>query len=253
MGILIIIAIVVIWIIIANSGNKPSSGASPSSTASPRPSTSSAVQTKHDPSNVFRPSQNNVTPQKSTIRFKDTSSTNVTPTDLDIKDLVDALTGVPLTLDAGLCQCSNCKVFYQAASFKVIQSENGGRCVSCQHSNVIHIVGHGKQRGRNADVDIITLNNFKGHIGHVITFEGVVHKILQSRRGTDYAVMFENRSWTQGFKMVAFGGNVDQIGGRNFIYSLAGHTVQVRGLLVKHHTFGYEIIVSDRRMILSVK
>jgi len=65
--------------------------------------------------------------------------------------------------------------------------------------------------------------------------------------------MFENKNWQQGFKMVAFRGAVDRIGGERFVYSLANRTVRVRGLLVLHKVFGYQIIVTDRAMILSIQ
>jgi hypothetical protein len=166
---------------------------------------------------------------------------------------VDALTGAPLQLSSGLFQCQRCKVFYQGHSIQVINSENGGRCVSCLDTQIVSVAAKREQRGRNADVSIITLENYRDYVGHVITFEGDVHTVLTSRRGTDYAVMFENRSWTRGFKMVVFRGRVEEIGGANFLFTLVGRRVRVRGLLINHDRFGYEIIVSDRAMILAVR
>jgi len=185
--------------------------------------------------------------------FREIDGRTGSPTDLDIKDLVDALTGAPLQRSLGLYQCQRCKVFYQPHSVEVIQSENGGRCVSCQHAEIINVAGRREQRGRNADVSVITLENYRQYVGHVITFEGNVHTVLISRRGVDYAVMFENRSWVNGFKMVCFRGDVEKIGGPGYLFGLIGHQVLVRGLLIRHETFGYEIIVSDRAMILSVQ
>lgn len=173
--------------------------------------------------------------------------------DLDIKDLVDALTGATLTLALGLYQCQRCKVFYQFHSVEVINSENGGRCVSCQHAEIVNVAGRREQRGQNADVSAISLENYRQYVGHVITFEGTVYNVLTSRRGIDYAVMFENRSWTHGFKMVCFRGDVMKIGGPDYLFSLIGHQVRVRGLLIQHETYGYQIIVSDRAMILGVQ
>lgn len=216
------------------------------------PSPTQAVRAKRDP-NVFRPSADTRAQRRPAIEFKENSGGAGPPTDIDIKDLVDALTGAPLLLDAGLFQCQRCKVFYQAQSVEVIRAENGGRCVSCLHAELVSVTGRREQRGRNADVNVITLENYRQYVGHVITFEGHVHTVLPSRRGTDYAVMFENRGWTQGFKMVVFRGAVDRIGGERFLYSLANRTVRVRGLLILHKDFGYEIIVSDRAMILSIQ
>jgi hypothetical protein len=68
----------------------------------------------------------------------------------------------------------------------------------------------------------------------------------------DYAVMFENTSWTKGLKLVFFRGAVRAVGGPDFIHSLAGRTVRVRGLLINHSRFGPEIVISERGMILGV-
>ena len=68
----------------------------------------------------------------------------------------------------------------------------------------------------------------------------------------DFAVMFEQASWTKGLKLVFFRGAVGAVGGREFITGLQGRTVRVRGLLIRHPRFGPEIIISERSMILSV-
>ena len=185
------------------------------------------------------------------IKFKD-SELSQTKHDLDLKDLVDALTGAPLDTKLGLYQCRRCKVFYQTGSYEVIRSENGGRCVSCLHVEIESVSERAEQRGRNVDVNVITLQNYRNFIGRVITFEGAVQTVLISRRGTDYAVMFEKTSWIKGFKMVIFRGDVSLIGGSSYLFNMVGRLVRVRGLLVHHNRFGYQIIVSDRSMILSV-
>jgi hypothetical protein len=204
--------------------------------------------------NVYRPSASVVGQRRPIIVFNEESAESGPPTDLDIKDLVDALTGAPLHLDGELYQCQQCKVFYQAQSLEVIRTVNGGRCVSCLQAELVIVTGRREQRGRNADVGVITLANFREYVGHVITFEGHVKTVLTSRRTPpDYAVMFEGGGWTQGFKMVAFRGSVNRIGGEQFLYSLADRHVTVRGLLIRHEQFGYEIIISERAMILSIE
>lgn len=186
------------------------------------------------------------------IKFNEKNAGN-TFIDLDLADLVDALTGAPLQPTKTLYQCFNCKVYYQSHSYEVITSENDGQCVSCLQKNIVCVTGHHEQRGRNADVRLITLDNYQKYVGRVITFAGLVHDVLTSRRGTDYAVMFENKSWIKGFKMIVFRGDVGRIGGYSYLYSLIGHTIHIRGLLVHHNRYGYEIIISDQSMILSVQ
>lgn len=210
------------------------------------------LESKPNP-HLYRPASYKSTTYSKPIVFSETADIKKTSDNLDIKDLVDALTGAPLSFSSDLYQCTRCKVFYQDPSFRVIQSENQGRCVSCLNTSVINVTKSRQQRGRNAEVSVITLENYRQYVGHVITFEGKVHTVLISQRGKDYAVMFEDRSWTRGFKMVIFDGRVSDIGGPNYLYSLVDRKVKVRGLLVNHEKFGYEIIVSDKAMILDVQ
>lgn len=249
----VFVIIGIIWAVIAFISylrKKPSGRTT--GTIQRHPGTPSSVRTKRDPS-IYRPSTSTKRPTRSAIKFRESSGSAGPQSDLDIKDLVDALTGASLTLSLGLYQCQHCKVFYQDQSVEVIRSENDGRCVSCLHAEIVSVAGRHEQRGCNADVSVISLQSYQKYVGHVITFEGQVHTVLISRRGTDYAVMFENQTWTRGFKMVVFRGCVEQIGGTRFLLSLVGHKVRVRGLLIKHKRFGYEIIISDRAMILGVQ
>lgn len=256
---------IVIWVLITlfnHLKEKPSSRTTrdpnlyrPSTPTSRRPPDTSSVRTKREP-NIYRPSTSTRKQTRPAIKFKENDSGAGSLTDLDIKDLVDALTGAPLTLSLGLYQCQHprCRVFYQLHSVEVIKSENGGRCVSCQHAGkIVNVSGRREQRGRNADVSAITLENYRQYVGQVITFQGNVYTVYNSSSGKDYAVMFENKRWTQGFKMVCFRGDVEKIGGPRYLYSLVGYQVRVRGLLIQHEVFGYEIIVSDRAMILGVQ
>ncbi len=184
----------------------------------------------------------------SRIRFRDvTAEISLS----EIEDLVDALSGATLDPEGGLHRCPHCRVFYNAHSVEVIRAENSGRCVSCLHRGIERVTA--AKQGRNAEVSLVTMANYKDHIGRVVTFEGYVHAVQISRRGKDYAVMFENRSWVHGLKMVIFRRDVERVGGRNFILGLENKRVRVRGLLAKHPTFGYEIVVSEAEMIESVK
>lgn len=170
----------------------------------------------------------------------------------NLEGLRDAFTGAPLDLKLGLYRCSTCQVYYHRESFEVVQSENGGRCVACASATIIQVFGQSSP-GRNFTPDVVTLANFREHFGRVVTFEGDVRMVRASQRGTDFAVMFEQKSWVTGFKLVFFRQAVRKVGGPAFVKRLEGRRVRVRGLLINHAQFGPEIIISERSMILDIK
>jgi hypothetical protein len=211
-------------------------------------------EVKKQSEETFRPSARART--SSNISFKDQSSTSSVsnvPAIADLKGLHDAFTGAPLDKALGLNQCQSCKVYYHTESLQVLREVNNSQCVSCQSSNILAVVTGGQTAaGKDYTPSIVTLQTYKQHEGSVVTFDGRVHKVQESSRGDDFAVMFEDKSWVRGFKLVFFRDAVRKVGGKPFITSLQGKTVQVRGLVVKHPKYGYEIIVSEKSMILSV-
>lgn len=169
----------------------------------------------------------------------------------DLIDLNDAFTGAPLNLKFGLFKCNNCQVYYHKSSYEILISENDRKCMSCGSTDIISVNGI-KSGARNARADVITLDNYKNHLGRVITFEGHVYSVNESKRGNDFAVMFENKSWTRGFKLVFFSGSISKCGGNQYIKNLSGKNIKVRGLLKHHPKFGYEIVISEKSQILGV-
>jgi len=100
----------------------------PIAAESPRsPTDSSAVRPWRDPY-LYCPLQKTPGQGRTGIAFNDRGGLL---TDIDIKDLVDALTGAPLQLKAGLFQCRRCCVFYQEQSVEVIRAENGDHVPAC--------------------------------------------------------------------------------------------------------------------------
>lgn len=216
--------------------------------------TPSSTPSKKQNDDTFRPSSRSET--NPNISFKTTtpkSSASKIPAAADLEGLHDAFTGAPLDKSLGLHQCQSCKVYYHTESLQVLREVNNSQCVACQSTNIIAVVAGGKATGgKDYTPNVVTLQTYKQHEGSVVTFEGRVHTVNESRRGNDFAVMFEDKSWVKGFKLVFFRGAVREVGA-NYINSLAGKAIKVRGLVVKHPRFGYEIIVSEKSMILSVK
>ena len=81
-----------------------------------------------------------------------------------------------------------------------------GRCVACGNTAVVArgVREARTTRGRDHDPNAVTLENFRSHFDRVVTFEGQVRDIKVSKRGKDYAVMFEQASWSRGLKLVFF-------------------------------------------------
>jgi hypothetical protein len=174
----------------------------------------------------------------------------------DLTDVRDAITGQPLRPALGLHRCMRCHVFYETASVECIQRENGGRCISCGNASVSPVNGAaaGEQSASgDPDADITTLDNYRQRVGQLVVFEGRCVRVLPSRSGAAYAVMFEHGTWTEGFKLVIRTGFVTHVGGDDFIRSLAGRTVRARGVIAHSSVFGYEITITTRSMILGVR
>lgn len=177
------------------------------------------------------------------------------------EQVTDFVTGAPLKTSPSTYQCLDCLAFYSPESFDLLRTENSGRCASCRSTNLRVLGGQSPRqaakgtsnRGRETNPGLATLTNFREFEGQVVTFSGQVVKVLESRRGGDFAVMFENKTWKQGFKLVFFKSALRDLGGADFVKNLAGSMITVRGLVVNHQQFGYEIIVNDRAMVLGVE
>lgn len=221
------------------------------------PNESSTHREKSSPKNkeTFRPvsRSSGVSPKIifNTPSPTSNTSTNTVPDANDLEGLHDAFTGAPLDKNLGLHQCQTCKVYYHTESLQVLREANNSQCVACPSTNIIVVLVSDKATGgKDYTPNVVTLQNYQQHEGAVVTFEGLVHKVNESRRGNDFAVMFENKSWVHGFKLVFFRGSINKVGGADYIKSLTGEKIKVRGLLIKHPKFGYEIIVSENSMIL---
>ena len=216
---------------------------------------------KHKPSQKIFKAKNS--DNRGKIQFRSSVSTKnggsrsgITSINLD--GIVDAFTGIQIDVLRPKYSCT-CGVFYQKTSFEVIQAENHSKCVACGLANITPYSETSavssqaiRVEPKNYIPNIVTLENYKLYTNQVVTFEGKVEKINVSQRGTDYAVMFENKTWVSGFKLVFFKGVVASIGGTGFVLSLKNKKIRVRGLLIKHQQYGYEIIINDQAMILDI-
>jgi len=173
----------------------------------------------------------------------------------NIKDLHDALTGEALDLSRNLFQCNKCKVFYFAENYEILKEINRSKCVACGSTNIQSASETSKTSSTSVfNPSAVTLENYKQYAGKVVTFVGRVVLIRESQKWPgNFSVMFENESWVNGFKIFINSKYLDRLGGKDFINSLANKIVTVRGLIVKDATFGYQIVVTDKHMILAVE
>jgi hypothetical protein len=216
-----------------------------------RPDPQPGIRRQQPGKDVYRPRPANRS--RSNIVFN--GSGTATTDEAALAGLHDAFTGAKLNPALGLFQCTTCKVYYHADSYVVLRAENAGRCVACSSAIISSVSANQatENRGRDFNPDVVTLATFRSHFNRVVTFEGIVREVKVSRRGQDYAVMFEQASWSRGLKLVCFRGAIDDVGGARFIRSLNSKRVRVRGLLINHQIFGPEIIVTERTMILDIK
>ena len=216
-----------------------------------------------EPDRTFRPSPVSGSHPKNNINFRGPALDSDSVRSEDLDGMVDAFTGVALNPGLGLYQCTKCRVYYHRESYEVIQSENGGKCVACPSTSIRAISqpqapkeapATGTYRPREAapastfQPDSVTLANYREHAGRVVSFTGSVIKVVKSQSGKDYAIMFEDKDWCDGFKMVIFRGNITAFGGGAFLKKLAGRQIFARGLLQKHPRFGYQLLVSEPSM-----
>ena len=226
----------------------------PRSTPGANPNTPSAMPKANPNKETFRPVSNGS--PKPTINFNTAKPTNQTKVAsvLDLEDLHDAFTGAPLDKSLGLYQCQSCRVYYHTESVQILREANGSQCAACPSTNIISvIIGSKATGGKDYKPNVVTLQNYRKYEASVVTFEARVIRVNESSRGNDFAVMFEDKKWSQGFKLVFFRDGVRKVGGRPFITQLAGKVIKVRGLIINHPKYGYEIIVSEKSMILEVK
>ncbi len=222
----------------------------------PRPT--AGTQSRPDPF-VYRPSQwssrqkpkivfSEAPPERKRFRPSGSSAG-------DLSGLCDAYTGAQLDPSRGIVRCSKCQVCYHLDSFQLLREQNNGQCASCGSTEIHPIArdsAQSPQSRRDFQPDIVTLRDYRSHVGRVITFEGHVLDIKVSKSGNGFAAMFEPGSWTEGLKLIFPNRYVERVGGPNFIFGMLNRTVRVRGLLVKHTIFGHQIIVSERSMIISI-
>ena len=198
------------------------------------------------------------------IAFRDLPAKNRAVSPEEVQGVVDAFTGELLKPALGLFQCDKCLVFYHKGSVELLRLENGGQCVACLSVALRAVALAPSRRGfRPATegkpavpvpvIEHVTLINYREHIGQLVTFEGFVPRVLTSRNGRHFAVMFQNLDWSLGFKATVLHRHLDAVGGELFVQNLQGHTIQVRGLVQQHPNFGCEILVTERNMILAIR
>ena len=220
-----------------------------------------------EPGAWFRPAALSET-YGGTVTFRELPPEQRSVSTQDLADVVDAFTGEKLKASLGIFQCFKCQVFYHRASYETLQAENGGQCVACLSVSirVLSVVvprpgfrpvtGQVKPEKENPGgeaTEPVTLISYREQVGEVVTFEGFVPRVLMSSSGHNFALMFQDREWSKGFKAVIMGRDVPAVGGEPFLRNLAGRTIRIHGVIQKHPESGYEIVLTDRSMIKDIR
>jgi len=226
--------------------------------------------TRAQPEVWFRPS-GVANGSKPTLVFRELPPEQRSVSADDLTDVVDAFTGEGLKAALGIYQCFQCQVYYHRASVDTLKAENGGQCVACLSISIRPITLKAVRAGfrpataeppiNRADRTVsakdksgpVTLINYREHVGSVVTFEGFVPRVLTSRKGRHFAIMFQNLDWAHGFKAVVLHPDLPAVGGEPFVRNLEGRTVRIRGLVQKHEEFGHQIMVTERSMIEDIR
>ena len=176
---------------------------------------------------------------------------------VSVEELLDPVTGVGFNSGEEIWQCANCSSLYHPESHEFISEQNSNRCVVCKSQGQISRYRPGKvTRPVKYEVvcrfrpETIALNDVARNEGRIVSFEGRVVEVQRSQTSETYAVKFQRGRWTGVFKLVIFPQYVGSFAqGATTIKSYRGHTIRVRGLIQRHDTFGYQIIVNSEDMI----
>ena len=195
------------------------------------------------------------------------------------EDINDAFTGEKIDRLKEVFQCRKCSVYYHRESLELIRKENSGHCISCGNRAIEQVrvkkprrrperMSQAGRAARNREVPqrvqepkaevkfspySVTIHNYREYMGRMVTFEGFVYCVSPSSDGKAYGAMFEKRSWGEGLKMLVLKNYLPLVGGADFLKSLEGKVIQIKGLLSSHPFYGDEILVTDSKMILEIR
>jgi len=161
--------------------------------------------------------------------------------------------------------CGRCCVGYHAETADFLRQANEGKCVSCQRSDrmaVVVLPGAGRAAGGPAETAavapaagdrLVRLDKIWDHAGQIVTFEGFVHQVYQSRGSGTWFVKFEQtRIPTEGFRLVIFNSFTKRWTEQGLdIRDYAGQTIRVRGLIRVDPTWGIQMLI-DRPDVIGV-
>ncbi len=166
----------------------------------------------------------------------------------------DVLSGNILESGQVFYQCSRCFLFYSAESVKRITNSIKFFCTNCGEEIELDPDNHDFKNGKNYLPPQVDLVNFMRYVRRVVSFEGQVVEIKWSSENDVLVIKFQDASWSDALKIPVFGEKgISDLGGEDFIFSLQGVKIKVRGLLIQHPRFGYEILTHKRSMIELLK
>lgn len=160
--------------------------------------------------------------------------------------------------------CGRCCVGYHAETADFLRQANEGKCVSCQRSDRMSVVvlpgtaaavvpAETAAVAPAAGDRVVRLDKIWEHAGQIVTFEGYVHRVYQSRGTGTWFVKFERTPRpAEGFRLVIFNGFTKRWTAQGLdIRDYEGQTIRVRGLIRVDPVWGIQMLI-DRPDVIGV-
>ncbi|MFM9108825.1 MAG: hypothetical protein ACKOWF_19240 [Chloroflexota bacterium] len=168
----------------------------------------------------------------------------------------DPYTLTPLEAGEVVRYCDSCKLGYHASTIDFLLQANDGRCAHCNVPNrwiTVELPG-GKpeipvpvpaQAPSQPDGAAVTLAKIWDHVDQIVTFEGYVHTVFQSRSTGTWFVKFEQtRTPLEGFRLVIWSRYTSRWTDRGLdIRAYEGKTIRVRGLIRDDPNYGIQMLI----------
>jgi hypothetical protein len=177
--------------------------------------------------------------------------------------LNDPYTLTPLAPGERIEYCTNCHLGYHLATVAMLREGNRGACVGCMQPGRWRVFilpgGDGLVTELPAVAPVasdtlVRLDKIWDYVGHIVTFEGFVHRVQQSRSSATWFVVFEpKRNPLEAFRLVIYNRySKNWLDEGIDINSYSGKVIRVRGLIRVDPNYGIQMLINQPGVITIV-